>query len=112
MLAGVNDTVVFGVKDAKDLDSKDKYGYIVSNPPYGERLSDKKSVEELYKMMGSSYGALETWSSYILTSHEAFENNYGKKSSKNRKLYNGKIKCYFYQYFGQKPPKKKDTDIV
>lgn len=112
VLAGVNDTVVFGVKDAKDLDSKDKYGYIVSNPPYGERLSDKKSVEELYKMMGSSYGALETWSSYILTSHEAFENNYGKKSSKNRKLYNGKIKCYFYQYFGQKPPKKKDADIV
>ena len=109
ILAGVNDTVVFGVKDAKDLDSEDKYGYIVSNPPYGERLSDKKSVEQLYKMMGNAYGALETWSSYILTSHEEFESNYGKKSSKNRKLYNGKIKCYFYQYFGQKPPKNKDV---
>lgn len=105
-LAGVDDTIVFGVKDAKTLSSKDEYGFIISNPPYGERLSDKKAVEQLYKMMGQAYGRLDTWSKYILTSHEEFEKNYGGKATKNRKLYNGRIKCYYYQYIGPKPPKK------
>ncbi len=104
-LAGVDDTITFDVKDAKQLRSDDKYGYIISNPPYGERLSDKKAVEQLYKMMGRSYGTLDTWSAYILTAHEEFEKNYGKKATKNRKLYNGRLKCYFYQYFGPKPPR-------
>ena len=105
-LAGVDDTIVFEKADAKYLSSKDQYGYIISNPPYGERLSDKKSVEKLYQMMGESYSKLDTWSVYILTSHEEFEQNYGKKATKNRKLYNGRIKCYFYQYYGPKPPRK------
>jgi putative N6-adenine-specific DNA methylase len=105
-LAGVDDTITFEVKDAKLLKSEDKYGYIISNPPYGERLSDKKAVESLYKMMGRSYEGLDTWSKYVLTSHEEFEKNYGKKATKNRKLYNGRLKCYFYQYFGPRPPKR------
>ncbi|MBN2897323.1 MAG: methyltransferase, partial [Clostridia bacterium] len=105
-LAGVDDTIVFEAQDVKCLKSEDQYGYIVSNPPYGERLSDKKAVEQLYKTMGQVYSKLDTWSVYVLTSHEGFEKNYGKEATKNRKLYNGKIKCYFYQYYGPKPPKK------
>ncbi len=104
--AGVEEDIHFQQRDAKDLNSKKKYGYIISNPPYGERLSDKKSAEALYKMMGKVYEDLDTWSKYILTSHEEFEPCYGKKSTKNRKLYNGRIKCYFYQYFGPKPPRR------
>jgi len=106
-LAGVDDTIDFEVQDASDLTSDVKYGYIISNPPYGERLSDKEKVKKLYGMMGKIYGGLDTWSKYIFTSHEDFENCFGKKATKNRKLYNGKIKSYLYQYFGPKPPKKK-----
>lgn len=103
--AGVDEDIEFDIKDAKNLSTEDKYGYLISNPPYGERLSDKKKVEELYKMMGRSYEKLDTWSKFIITSHEEFEKCYGKKSTKNRKLYNGKLKCYLYHYQGQKPPK-------
>lgn len=103
--AGVDEDIEFDIKDAKNLSTEDKYGFLISNPPYGERLSDKKKVEELYKMMGRSYEKLDTWSKFIITSHEEFEKCYGKKSTKNRKLYNGKIKCYLYHYQGQKPPK-------
>lgn len=103
--AGVEEDIIFGVRDAKDIKSDHKYGFIVSNPPYGERLGEKEEVEAMYSMMGESFGRLKTWSKFILTSHEEFEKNYGKKASKNRKLYNGKIKCYLYQYMGQKPPK-------
>jgi len=104
--AGVDDCIDFEVKDMKDLDTDITYGYIISNPPYGERLSDKTEVEDLYRDMGKSFGKFETWSNYIITSHEYFEKCYGKKATKNRKLYNGKIKCYFYQYFGPRPPKE------
>ncbi len=103
--AGVDEDVVFGVRDAKDTRNDHLYGYIISNPPYGERLGEKEEVEAMYMMMGEAYSKLNTWSKFILTSHEEFEKNYGKKANKNRKLYNGKIKCYLYQYMGQKPPK-------
>jgi len=108
--AGLEDDIHFQVRDAKDLSSSKQYGYIITNPPYGERLSDEYAVEDIYKMMGKSYGTLDTWSAYILTSHENFERCYGKKSTKNRKLYNGKIKTYFYQYFGPRPPRRKTTE--
>lgn len=103
--AGVEEDVVFAIRDAKDAKSDHLYGFIISNPPYGERLGEKEEVEAMYSMMGDSFGRLKTWSKFILTSHEEFEKNYGKKADKNRKLYNGKIKCYLYQYMGQKPPK-------
>lgn len=105
--AGVGDDIHFQVRDAKDLSSSKQYGYIITNPPYGERLSDQHEVEKVYRMMGEAYGHLDTWSVYILTSHENFERCYGKKATKNRKLYNGRIKTYFYQYFGPKPPRRK-----
>ncbi|BEP30422.1 THUMP domain-containing class I SAM-dependent RNA methyltransferase [Helicovermis profundi] len=105
--AGVEDDIVFKVQDAKDINTKDKYGYIISNPPYGERLGTEEEIFDLYSMMGTSYKRLETWSKYIFTSNEEFERFFGKKSDKNRKLYNGRLKCYLYQYIGEKPPKIK-----
>jgi len=106
-LAGVDDTISFEVQDASHLTSDLEYGYIISNPPYGERMSDKENVKKLYEMMGRIYGKFDTWSKYIFTAHEDFENCFGKKATKNRKLYNGKIKSYLYQYFGPRPPRNK-----
>ncbi len=108
--AGLEEDIHFQVRDAKDTSSAKQYGYIITNPPYGERLSDQKEVEKIYRMMGEAYGKMDTWSVYVLTSHENFERSYGKKSTKNRKLYNGRIKTYFYQYFGPRPPKRKTID--
>ncbi len=107
-LAGVEDDIHFQVRDVDDLSSNKKYGYIVTNPPYGERLNEIHEIQELYSVMGKRFAELDTWSSYVYTSYEEFEKYFMKKSTKNRKLYNGKIKCYFYQYFGPRPPRKKD----
>lgn len=107
-LAGVQDDIHFQVRDVADLSSSNKYGYIVTNPPYGERLNEISEIQELYSVMGKQFANLDTWSSYIFTSYEEFEKFFMKKATKNRKLYNGKIKCYFYQYFGPRPPRKKD----
>ncbi|WP_425447523.1 THUMP domain-containing class I SAM-dependent RNA methyltransferase [Dethiothermospora halolimnae] len=103
--AGVDDCIDFYVKDALDVNIKDQYGVIISNPPYGERLGEKPEIEILYKGLGKKLRALDTWSIYILTSEEGFEKLYGKKSDKRRKLYNGRIKVDYYQYYGPRPPK-------
>ncbi|MCY6960030.1 THUMP domain-containing class I SAM-dependent RNA methyltransferase [Clostridium brassicae] len=105
--AGVDDYIHFQQQSVTSLSSNKHYGTIVCNPPYGERLSEKDEVEELYKKMGKTFKKLDTWSYFIITSHEKFEECFGKKSDKNRKLYNGRIQCYFYQYLGPKPPKSK-----
>lgn len=105
-LAGVDDIVHFQVRDLADFSSPKPYGYIICNPPYGERLNEKLHVEELYKTMGKVFLPFKGWSKYVITSHEGFEKAYGSKATKNRKLYNGRIKTYFYQYFGEKPPRK------
>ena len=104
--AGVEDGIHFQTQELKDFSTAKKYGYIISNPPYGERLSDTHEVEKLYKKMGEVFREHDTWSTYFITSHENFEKNYGKKATKNRKLYNGKLKCYFYQFHGPRPPRK------
>lgn len=105
-LAGVEDIVHFQVRDVKDFSTKDQYGYIICNPPYGERLNELEDVKKLYKLMGKIFLPYKTWSKYIITSYEEFETTFGEKATKNRKLYNGRIKTYFYLYFGEKPPKK------
>ncbi|MGO1713026.1 MAG: class I SAM-dependent RNA methyltransferase, partial [Senegalia sp. (in: firmicutes)] len=81
------------------------FGVIITNPPYGERIGEKKQVDELYKQMGREFNDLRTWSKYIITSEENFEKLYGKKAAKKRKLYNGRIKIDYYQYFGPRPKK-------
>lgn len=107
-LAGVGDSIIFEKKPLKEFSSKKKYGCIICNPPYGERLSSGKEAAKLYSSMGDVFSKLDTWSFFILTSHPEFEKSFGRKSTKNRKLYNGKIKCYLYQYFGPMPGKKSD----
>ena len=101
--AGVADIIHFQQKDFYDFSSSRKYGYVISNPPYGERSGEKDEVENLYKVMGENFSKLDTWSFYILTTHQKFEKIYGEKASKRRKLYNGGLECQFYQYYGPWP---------
>ncbi len=101
--AGVEKYITFENISLKDLKTDDKYGVIICNPPYGERMGKLKEVEKLYKEMGKVFKKLDTWSFYILTSHEKFEKLFGREASKKRKLYNGMLKAYYYQYYGPKP---------
>lgn len=102
-LADLEGKIHFQQRDVKELSSRDRYGFIITNPPYGERLSDLKEVESIYREMGKVFSKLETWSFYIITSHEEFERFFGKKANKKRKLYNGMMKTDFYQFYGPKP---------
>ena len=97
--AGVDKYIQFQKRDFMEFSTSRKYGFIVSNPPYGERIGEGKMLIELYKHMGRVKKKLDTWDFNLLTSFEPFEKTFGIKSTKNRKLYNGKIKCYYYQYF-------------
>lgn len=103
--AGVDDCINFQNADYKDVSYDRSYGVLISNPPYGERLSEQEEVKKLYKEMGRLFGKLDTWSIYILTSFDDFEEVYGHKVSRRRKLYNGRIETWFYQYYGPRPPK-------
>lgn len=103
--AGLADFIEFKQMQVKDFRTKEEYGVIVGNPPYGERLGEKKAVEAMYKDMGEAFAGLDTWSVYMLTSNERFEECYGKKATKKRKLFNGFIKTDYYQYWGKRPPK-------
>jgi len=104
--AMVDHAIHFQERPLSELSSKKKYGKIICNPPYGERLSELKEVEQLYKEMGKIFKILDTWSFYILTAHENFESLFGKKASKRRKLYHGNIKVHYYQYYGPRPPRR------
>ena len=102
--AGVEDCIEFEVQEMAKIKSDKEYGYIVCNPPYGERLGEQKEARQLYKRMGTVFEEFETWSKYVITSDEQFEKLYGKKTNKKRKLYNGRLKVDYYQFFGPKPP--------
>ena len=104
--AGVQDYIHFQRQDFKDFSSKDKYGVIVSNPPYGERLMTEKEVRFLYKDLHAKFATLNDWSMGVLTSYYNFEKAFGKKADKNRKFFNSNLECHFYQYLGARPPKK------
>ena len=101
--AGIEKYIRFTKADVSDFTSEKKYGFIVTNPPYGERLMDKKETERLYKNIRRVIDKLNTWSFYIITSYPDFEKTFGKKADKRRKLYNGRIECQYYQYLGPKP---------
>lgn len=107
-MAGVDDCVFFQRLPVSELSSSKKYGVIISNPPYGERLGEKEETEELYRDMGRVFQSLDFWSYFIITSHPEFERFFGKKADKNRKLYNGRILTYLYQYFGPLPRRRRD----
>lgn len=101
-ILGLDEDISFFQKDIRDLDLPDDYGIIITNPPYGERIG-KEDVDDLNKELGELARSLKTWSYYIITANENFEKNFGKKSDRNRKLYNGRLKTYYYQYYGPKP---------
>ena len=104
--AAVEDCIAFQKLDVKEFSNRKKYGFIITNPPYGERIGEMREVEHLYKTMGEVFMKLDSWSYFVITSHPDFEKIFGKKAVKNRKLYNGRLKCYYYQYFGEKPNKE------
>lgn len=100
--AGLGDFIQFKQMQVKDFTTNLEFGVIVGNPPYGERLGEKKAVEQMYKEMGQAFEPLDTWSVYMLTSNENFEEAYGRKATKKRKLFNGFIKTDYYQYWSKK----------
>ena len=104
--AGVDHLIHFQERAVKDLRHPKKYGFIITNPPYGERLEEKKDLPALYKEFGESFKRLDTWSAYMITSYDEAEKYFGRKADKNRKIYNGMLKTYFYQFQGPKPPRR------
>ena len=105
-LAGVDHLIHFQKRDVKDLSHAKKYGFIITNPPYGERLEDKKDLPALYKTIGERFAALDSWSMYLITAYEKAQEDIGRKADKNRKIYNGMMKTYIYQFMGPKPPRR------
>lgn len=106
--AGVDKLIHFQQRPVAELSHPKKYGFIICNPPYGERLEEKADLPELYSQIGEAYKALDSWSMYLITSYEDTERYIGRKADKNRKIYNGMLKTYFYQFMGPKPPKRKN----
>ncbi len=116
-LAQVDGFIHFQCKPVKELSSSKKYGFIITNPPYGERLEDKSAMPALYKEIGKTFMKLDTWSYYIISGYEDAQKYFGKQADKNRKIYNGMLKTYIYQYMGPKPPAPvkrtaEDTDQI
>ena len=105
--AGVAHLIHFQQREVKDLSHPKKYGFIITNPPYGERLEEKSALPQLYREFGEAFRRLDSWSAYMITSYEDAERYFGRKADRNRKIYNGMLRTYFYQFQGPKPPKKK-----
>ena len=105
-LAGVESKIHFQVRGVDQLSHSKKYGFIITNPPYGERIEEKKNLPALYQTIGERYKQLDSWSLYLITAYEQAESSMGVKAAKNRKIYNGMMKTYFYQIPGPKPPKR------
>lgn len=105
-LAGVDGLIHFQRRPLSALSHPKKYGFLITNPPYGERLEEKETLPALYRELGERYAALDSWSMYLITAYENAQRDIGKKADRNRKIYNGMMKTYFYQYQGPKPPGK------
>ncbi|MCH5263752.1 MAG: class I SAM-dependent RNA methyltransferase [Lachnospiraceae bacterium] len=102
-MAGVEHLIHFQKRDVAQLSHPKKYGFIITNPPYGERLEDKGNLAKLYGTLGERYKQLDSWSMYVITAYEQAQQAIGRKADKNRKIYNGMMKTYFYQFMGAKP---------
>ena len=110
--AGVDELIHFQQRPVSGLSHPKKYGFLITTPPYGERIEEKKNLPELYKTIGERFAALDSWSAYIITAYEDTERYFGRKADKNRKIYNGMMKTYYYQFMGPKPPRRKTGDQV
>ncbi len=106
-LAGVSDKIHFQKRPVAELRHPKKYGFIITNPPYGERIGEKEEMAALYRELAESYKGLDSWSAYIITGYDEVEKIMGRKADKNRKIYNGMMKTYYYQFMGPRPPKRK-----
>lgn len=105
-LAGVDRLIHFQKRGVDQLSHSKKYGFVITNPPYGERLEEKEALFDLYHTIGERFKKLDDWSLYLITSYDKAQEALGLKADKNRKIYNGMMKTYFYQFPGSKPPKK------
>lgn len=104
--AGVEKLIHFQRRPVSALSHPKKYGFLITNPPYGERLEEKAKLPELYGALGERYRQLDSWSMYVISAYDNAERDIGRKADKNRKIYNGMMKTYFYQYLGPKPPRR------
>lgn len=102
--AGVTRLIHFQQREVRELNHPKKYGFIITNPPYGERLEDKSALPQIYSDFGEAFRRLDDWSAYMITSYDDAERYFGRKADRNRKIYNGMIRTYFYQFPGPKPP--------
>ena len=105
--AGVAELIHFQQRDISALSQPKHYGFLITNPPYGERLSEREELPALYGMLGQRFAQLEDWSLYLITAYEDAEKAIGRKADKNRKIYNGMMKTYFYSFLGKKPPARR-----
>lgn len=105
--AGVDKLIHFQRRSVEQLSHPKKYGFLITNPPYGERLQDKTQMPALYQLIGERYRLLDSWSMYLITAYEQAEKDIGRRADKNRKIYNGMMKTYYYQFMGPKPPRRK-----
>ncbi len=103
--AGVDKYIHFQQRDVANLNNPKKYGFIITNPPYGERIAEKEELPDIYKTLGERFRQLDSWSAYIITPYEKVEQDMGRKADKNRKIYNGMMKTWFYSFMGPKPPR-------
>lgn len=106
--AGVDKLIHFQKRPVSELSHPKKYGFVITNPPYGERLEEKEALPKIYTALGRQFSKLDGWSAYVITSYEDTEKYFGRKADKNRKIYNGMLKTYYYSFLGPKPPKRKD----
>ena len=106
--AGVGHLIHFQQRPVKELSHPKKYGFLIANPPYGERLEEKEDLPGIYRELGERFAALDSWSAYLITAYPDAEKCMGRKADKNRKIYNGMMKTYFYQFLGPKPPRKRE----
>lgn len=109
-LAEVDHLIHFQQRPVSELSHRKKYGFIITNPPYGQRLENEEDMPALYREIGEAYRRLDSWSMYLITAYEKAERFIGSKATKNRKIYNGMMKSHFYQYMGSKPPKRPRID--
>ncbi|MCD8077311.1 MAG: class I SAM-dependent RNA methyltransferase [Lachnospiraceae bacterium] len=105
--AGVDHLIHFQQRPVSELSHPKKYGFLIMNPPYGERIEEKEALPELYRTIGERFAALDSWSCYMITAYEDAEKYFGRRADRNRKIYNGMMKTYFYQFLGPKPPKRR-----
>lgn len=108
--AGVDHLIHLQQRPVSALSHPKKYGFVITNPPYGERLEEKAALPALYTEIGEAFRRLDSWSCFVLTSYEQAEKYIGRKADKNRKIYNGMIKTYLYEFMGPRPPKRKKQE--